>query len=325
MDSLALLLAPVDPALFFSKNDPDDPRMGDITLRDPGDFPGAARVALIGVPQDIGVERNGGRTGAAAAPDMVRAMLYRLTPYAGEGDSIPEGFLFDMGNIRCDGTLEEIHGRLAEVVRHVCSAGLLPVVIGGGHDITYAAASGVYDVHGALGVLNVDAHLDVRPPNPLRNSGTWFRMLIEEEKIATHGAVEFGIQSFANAEAHARWFREHGGRIMPLHEIRSLGFQKALSTALLMAGSGADHLYGTLDIDGVRAADAPGVSATMPDGLSGAEFLAAAYALGARPNIAALDLVELNPRFDRDNITAKLAAHAVMRFMLAVKRSKLKT
>ncbi len=319
MNSLALHLAPPDPALFFSRNDPDDPRMGDCTLREPDESPGAARVALIGVPQEIGVERNGGRAGAAGAPDAIRAMLYRLTPYDMlEGRSLPHGILLDMGNIRVDGELEEIHKRLTEVVRHICSAGLIPLVLGGGHDITYASAAGVHAVHGRLGMVNLDAHLDVRSPIPMRNSGTSFRMLIEEGRVVPGSFVEFGVQSFVNAESHVRWLREQGGHLMPLSQIRSLGFGSAVASALDRAGSGADATYATLDIDGVRASDAPGVSATMPDGFSAGELLEAARTLGCRPSVQALDIVEVNPRFDRDNSTAKLAAHAIMHFLAGV-------
>jgi formiminoglutamase len=310
------IVNPVDPALFFSKNDPLDPRMGDLVERDPARFPGEARAVLIGVPQDIGVARNGGRVGAAEAPNAIRAMLYRLAPFdVTLGRSIPRGFLFDMGNIRCDGELEEIHDRLTEAVREVCEAGLIPIVLGGGHDITYAAASGVHAAHGPLGLLNFDAHLDVRPPVPERNSGTSFRMLIDEGKLLPGNFVEFGIQSFANAEAHVRWLLEKGGRIITLDEVRARGFTTSLGTAYLIAGSGVAHVYGTLDIDGVSAASAPGVSAAMPDGFSASELLATARLLGRRSSTAALDIVEVNPRYDRDNITAKLAAHAVMQML----------
>ena len=67
-----------------------------------------------------------------------------------------------------------------------------------------------------------------------------------------------------------------------------------------------------------RCVHAPGVSATMPDGFTAAELLAAARALGADRSVAALDIVEVNPRFDRDNLTAKLAAHAAIRFVAGV-------
>lgn len=317
ISSLAPLVAPPEPRLFFTKNDPADPRMGDIISRDPNIIPESASVVLIGVPQDIGVQRNGGRAGAAAAPDAIRAMLYRLTPFdIASGRSIPDGFLHDLGNIRVDGELEEIHERLAEVVALLCRAGLIPLVLGGGHDTTYAAASGAYAAHGPLGMINLDAHLDVRPPNPLRNSGTSFRMLIEEGKLAPESFVEFGIQSFANAAAHAEWLTGMGGRIMTLDGIRERGFTESLRTAYEIASAGVTRCYGTLDIDGVRGAEAPGVSAVMPDGFSAAHLLATARLLGSRPAIAALDIVEMNPRFDIDDITAKLAAHAALRFVM---------
>lgn len=290
--------------------------MGDLVVRGPEKFPGDARVALVGVPQHIGVERNGGRVGAAAAPDAIRGMLYRLTPYdVATSQSLPPGFLVDMGNIVCNGELEEVHDRLTDVVKGICEAGLIPLVLGGGHDITYAAASGVHAAFGPLGLLNVDAHLDVRQPNPLRNSGTSFRMLVEEGKILPGNFVEFGIQSFANAESHIEWLTAQGGKIITLDEIRMHGFSTMLSSAHLNVASGVTQVYGTLDIDGVCGADAPGVSAVTPDGFTASELLTIARLLGRHPSTAALDIVEVNPSYDRDNLTAKLAACAAMEFM----------
>ena len=309
-------LVPPDESLFFSRNDPADQRLGDLVTRHPGAFPGDARVAIIGVPQDIGVARNGGRTGAAEAPDAIRRMLYRLTPYdVATGHSIEHGVIRDLGNIHCGGELEEIHARLTAVVSEVCRTGVVPIVLGGGHDTTYAAAAGVAAVHGALGMINADAHLDVRTANPLRNSGTSFRMLIDEGCIHPENFVELGIQSYVNAGSHVRWLVAQGARIITLDEIRAAGLQAQLAAALRIATAGARPLYATLDIDGVRASEAPGVSAPLPDGFTGAELLEIAMTLGRRPEIVALDIVEVNPRFDRDNMTARLAAHAVVRFI----------
>ncbi len=319
-EALPLLTAPADPELFFTRNDPADPRLGELTGRGVVDISESTRIALIGMPQDIGVQRNGGRPGAAEAPDAIRRALYRLTPYDVENDrSLPEGLIVDLGNIHCgEDELEVIHGRLARTVELVCRAGLVPVVLGGGHDTTYPAASGVCAVHGPLGLINLDAHLDVRPPNPLRNSGTSFRMLIEEGAIEPGHLVELGIQAHANSAEHVRWVRNNGGRIITLEETRARGFARSLSTAYLIASTGVKRVYGTLDMDGVRAADAPGVSAAMPDGLAAADLLAAASLLGLRGETAGFDIVEVNPRFDRDGITAKLAAHAVVRFAVGV-------
>ena len=312
-------LIPPDESLFFTRNDPDDPRLGELTVRDPGAFPGEALVAIIGVPQHIGVERNGGRPGASEAPDAIRRLLYRLTPFDIAADrSIEHGMIRDLGNVHCGGDLEQIHERVSEVVCQVRRAGVIPVVLGGGHDTTYASATGVASVTGALGMINVDAHLDLRPPNPLRNSGTSFRMLIEEGSLEAERFVEFGIQGYVNAAAHAEWLRALGGHIVPLEQIRSGAFSSHFSTALQTATTGGSPLYGTLDIDGVRSAEAPGVSAPLPDGFSGAELLEIASMLGRQPEIVALDIVEVNPRFDRDGATARLAAHAIVRFVAGV-------
>jgi formiminoglutamase len=309
-------LIPPDETLFFSRNDPDDQRLGDLTTRDPGAFPGDARVALVGVPQDIGVERNGGRIGASEAPDAIRRMLYRLTPYnVATGRSIPPGMIRDLGNIHCAGDLEDIHARLSAVVEEVVRAGVIPIVLGGGHDTTYGAATGVASTCGPLGMINVDAHLDVRLPNPLRNSGTSFRMLIEEGSVRAESFVELGIQPYVNSEAHVAWLKGRGARIITIDEVHAYGAHRQIDAALQIAKAGTRGLYGTLDIDGVRAAEAPGVSAPLPDGLTAGELLEIASALGRCTTTVALDVVEVNPRYDRDNATARLAAHAIVRFI----------
>jgi arginase family enzyme len=170
-----------------------------------------------------------------------------------------------------------------------------------------------------LGMINLDAHLDVRAPNPLRNSGTSFRMLIDEGSVRAESFVELGIQPYVNSERHLRWLTERGARIVTLDEVHAYGALQQIDAALQIATAGVDAFYGTLDIDAVRASEAPGVSAPLPDGISGRELLEIATALGRCPKTVALDVVEVNPRFDRDNATARLAAHAIVRFIEGVR------
>lgn len=317
--SLANHLVPASADLFFSRNDPNDPRFGDIVGRDASAITADVRVAIVGVPQDAGVDRNGGRIGAAEAPDAIRRWLYRLTTFDVEtGRALGAGTIVDAGNIRCDEELEGIHERLAQVVTELRRAGIVPVVLGGGHDITYATMTGAAAADGPLGAINLDAHLDVRPAAPLRNSGTPFRMLIEEGSLRADRFVEIGIQAFANAAEHVRWLLGKGGRIVTLDECRARGVTRVLATAWQSASADGVPVYASIDIDGVRAADAPGVSAAMPDGFSAEELLFAARQLGGRSATVGVDIVEVNPRYDRDGITAKLAAHAAARFIAAV-------
>lgn len=302
-----------NPDLFFTRNDPGDPRMGDLVLHGSDVVPASARVAFIGVPQEIGIVRNGGRPGAAAGPDAIRAMFYRLTPFnLDSGTSVPADAVIDLGDIECDGELEEIHDRLEQVVADARARGIFPIVLGGGHDITYPSARGGIGPGGLGGLVNVDAHLDVRPPSPLRNSGTSVRMLVEEGTVDGGRLVEFGIQSHANAQGHVEWLGAAGGTIVRLETVRATGFEEGFAAALEMAAMNGSDIHATLDIDGVIGASAPGVSAVMSDGLSPGEFLHAARMIGCHPSVVSFDIAELSPAFDRDGITARLAARAVM-------------
>ncbi len=71
----------------------------------------------------------------------------------------------------------------------------------------------------------------------------------------------------------------------------------------------------TFDLDAVDQAFAPGVSAPATGGMSAGLWLYAAYAAGRTPAVRSCDIVELNPRYDRDGQTAKLAAYTVWQVM----------
>jgi len=81
---------------------------------------------------------------------------------------------------------------------------------------------------------------------------------------------------------------------------------------------GGCHVYVTLDADAVRAADVPGVSAPNALGLPGEEVIDCAYLAGEMPSVASFDLVEINPRYDRDGQSARWAALAIWNFLIGL-------
>jgi arginase family enzyme len=290
--TIATLVRSPDPTLFFSRDNPADPRMGDLVLRGEDAATDETRVAVIGVPQHIGVLRNGGRGGAAFGPDAIRSMLYRLTAYdVGADRAIPARAVVDLGNVICQGELEEIHDRVERVVAEVRTRDWFPLVLGGGHDITYPVVRGSFGAGNGGGLVNIDAHLDVRPPGNGRNSGTSIYMLIDEETISAERTVEVGIQNYVNAADHARWFAGKGGTIVTLDEIRSRGFNETIAAAKEIAVAGAGPVHATLDMDSVTGASAPGVSAVLPDGLTPQEFVEAARQLAALPTVVSMGTI----------------------------------
>ena len=303
-DSLEALV-PADPALFYSRNDPNDPRMGERALRGPAGL-AQAEVALIGCPQDEGVRRNKGRVGAAQAPAEIRRALYRY-PVSEAHEGLR---LVDLGDIPLAATLEATHDALNAVVRLCLRQGLKVVVLGGGNDISFADCSALaMEVPDPL-AFNIDRHLDVRA-DAVRNSGTPYRQLLEGGFIKPVSFHEVGINSFANSLAYRRYVEGLGVGVHYLADLRERGVGAAVQA--MVAASAAAGIFFGFDMDVVEAAEAPGVSDPSPMGLTAKEICEIADVAARDPRTRVVEITEVNPTYDRDGITSKLAANVVMR------------
>ena len=299
-----------DPALFFRRDETGDPRLGEVVRHLPADY-SAARVVLLGCPQDEGVRRNGGRVGAAAAPDAIRDRLYRLVAPAGV---LQSGLLFDLGNTIIQPTLEETHAWQQQIVRRLIADSKIVISLGGGNDLSYPDASGLALTLPDVLAFNVDAHLDVRD-NPVRNSGTPYRMLLEEGFLSAADFYEMAYQPFAVAEAHLRYLVEKGATTISLRSLRERGLLHVFIH--ILHESAAKAIYWGIDLDAVISTEAPGVSAPNPTGMSGDELCEIAQLAGSEPRSRLIEFTEVNPAYDVDGRTCRLTAGAIWHFLAA--------
>jgi formiminoglutamase len=302
---------------------PDDPRLGEVTEFWQGDPVALApgRAVIIGFPQDEGVRRNGGRTGAAEAPNEIRRWLYRLTACdcqaAVQLTDLPP---LDLGNVRIAGELEATQAALAEVIAAVLRSGAIPIVLGGGHETAYGHFLGYVAERRRVGLINIDAHLDLRPPEDGKgHSGSPFRQALEHPLHPLPGEryICLGAQPHSVSRQHWLFAREHGCTVRWCSEVRHTLGQQFMDAYSRLATAGYG-VYVTLDADAVQTADVPGVSAPNLTGLSGVEMAACARLAGGSVQVASLDLVEINPRFDRDGQSARWAAQVVWNFLIGV-------
>jgi formiminoglutamase len=280
------------------------------------------RAALIGFPQDEGVRRNGGRPGAAEAPREIRRWLHQLTTWDGmtEIDLATDPPL-DLGNVRVSGTLEESQRALGDVVAAVVRSGAVPVIFGGGHETAYGHFLGYAATGVPVGIMNIDAHLDVRPcPDGRGHSGTPFRQALEHSTHPLPGQryVCLGAQPHAVSRQHWEYVRDRGGLVFWRDELQPSLAHNFAQQRDRLAGLGCQVLV-TVDADVVRSADVPGVSAPNPGGLSAQEVLAAARLAGRSPPVTSLDLVEINPSLDRDGQSARWGALLVWHFLVGLR------
>ncbi|HEY1860265.1 MAG TPA: formimidoylglutamase [Gemmataceae bacterium] len=297
----------------------DDPRLGEVVEFWNGapDAVQRGRAVLVGFPQNEGVRRNGGRVGAAEAPDAIRHWLYRLTPSDhSAGIDLSEHRPLDLGNVRVTADLEKSQQDLGLVIAVLLNAGAVPVVLGGGHETAYGHFLGYVAARRTVGIINVDAHLDVRPClDAGGHSGSAFRQALEHPTHALSHYVCLGAQPHAVSREHAGYVHERGGCIRWCAEVEN-GLAGHFDEACRRLANNGCQVYVTLDADAVCAAEVPGVSAPNPAGLRGLEVIACARRAGASTNVSSLDLVEINTRFDRDGQSARWAALVIWHFLV---------
>jgi formiminoglutamase len=301
-------LIPVEPELFFSKGDPSDVRLGEIVGRGPAAYARAA-VVLLGFPEDEGVRRNGGRVGAAAAPAAIRRCLYRMG--IAELEDLP---LVDLGDTPQAASLEERHALHQELVRRIIADDKLLIVLGGGNDVAYPDYAGLVAAVGPALAINVDAHYDVRADTP-RNSGTPYRQLIDEGRLPAKDYCVLGAQPFANSPIYTQFLADRGAQIIPLRGARARGIPATARGVLAASNAGA--IFWGFDLDVVNAAEAPGVSAPNPLGMSGEELVSLMELAGAERRTRLIEVSEVCPPHDIDQRTARLAAVGIWHALAA--------
>jgi formiminoglutamase len=307
-DELLTLTERPQTELFFSRHDAHDPRLGERVAHSRADYDDA-QVVILGCPQDEGVRRNGGRAGAAQAPDEIRRCFYKLTV-----NRLEHLRLFDIGSTIIQPTLEATHDRQRAIVERILSDGKTLIVLGGGNDLSYPDCGGLAQVAYPVVAVNVDAHFDVRA-DALPNSGTPYRQLLEDGAVFPECLYEMCSHPFANSPIYEAYLREKGAHIIPLAAVRADGIDMSF-TRILRQHPDA-HFFWGLDMDVVRASDAPGVSAPNPIGLAGDELCAIAALAGGHAGSRVLEITEVNPVYDIDQRTCRLAAVVLYSFLSA--------
>ena len=273
---------------------------------DEEDYPEATHV-MIGCPLDEGVRRNNGRAGAAEAPLGIRSQLYRLQSPKKSGIN-----LFDAGDIGETDPLEKAHDVLTETVSQFLKDNKKVIVLGGGNDISYADVRALAEVEKNISAINVDAHLDMRIADKM-TSGTPYRKLIEDGYLEAKHFYEFGIRPESNASFYLEDAENLGVHIYWLPQLIEKGVVKSFQKIVEMIDQRPFFLG--LDVDSVQAADAPGVSASSPTGFSGREVIQLIRLARQKENLKLFEITEVNPQFDIDNRTVKLAAQFIYKYL----------
>ena len=284
-------------------------------------YTGKLGLAFIGFCCDEGVRRNKGRTGAAKGPSSIRKELANLPCRFTQ-----EVHLFDAGDVFCENiSLEESQSLLSKAVSKILSLNLFPIVLGGGHEVAFGHYNGILDYlkqkndKPNIGIINFDAHFDLRPYPNGGSSGTMFRQIADicKEQELQYSYLCAGVQKHRNTVDLFKTADSLGATYILAREFVNSDNWHILE-ALDDFIKRQDHIYVTICSDVFSSAFAPGVSATQPLGIDPTKAVKFLNYILKSNKVISFDIAEVSPRFDQDNTTANLASALIFSMINAL-------
>jgi agmatinase len=243
-----------------------------------------SRIVILPVPVDrttsyVGGTRNGPREILQASSHM------ELWDEELGVDVHPAG-IFTLPEMELPfGELAPLMDEIQRVASEVLSRGKFLVTLGGEHSITPPLVAAAAATYPGVGVLQIDAHADLRDSymGTRQNHACAIRRTLEYAPV-----TQVGIRSMSTEEAAAvpslgtTIFYDHSMRRDPAWIDR-------------VVDSLPKRVYITIDVDGLDPAIMPATGTPEPGGLSWYEALALLRAIIERRDVIACDVVELSP------------------------------
>ncbi|MBS1487567.1 MAG: formimidoylglutamase [Bacteroidetes bacterium] len=240
-----------------------------------------AQIAILGVAEERGTHTN---QGTAQAPDEIRKKLYPLKKGTGSYNII------DLGNLNPGIDLEETYVRIREVCRMLLESNVLPIILGGSHDLDYGQYCGYEDMQKLISLLNVDAVLDLDDAkNAPASRQHIHKILLHEPNYLfsyTHLAHQtYLVDSFSTAVLEKLNFEAH-----------RLGQMRTNLAEMEPAIRHADLF--SFDVGAIKSSDAPGNAHAQPFGLTGEEACQICWYAGLNEKLSSAGFYEYNPHYD---------------------------
>jgi arginase len=273
------------------------------------------QIELIGAAWGLG----GADPGCAEAPAALAPLLAARLEACGV-PSLPGPMLRPLpSERRKQFAVSKLCGLLASAVADACRRDRLPCVLGGDHSCAGGTWSGVArTLHGALGLLWIDAHMDSHTPGTShtgRLHGMPLAWLLGQDDDPLYGLASgvllpehvciVGVRSFEPEEAER--LKRLGVRVFMIEEVERRGVDAVLDEAIGIVTTGTERFGVSIDLDVITPDEAPHVGTPVRGGLSSAPLARALERISALPALAAVELVEYSPRLDRDGGTARVA------------------
>ena len=255
-------------------------------------------LAIVGVAEDRNSENN---DGCRLGPDAVRGYLYRL--YGGSFSLR----VADLGNINPGHATEDTYFALRSTVDNLIRRNIVPVILGGSQDLTYAQFLGYKDLEQTINVVAVDSEFDLGNPDEDINNTSYLGKIILYQPNFLFNYSNIGYQTYLVDQNSLQMMNKLYFDVYRLGQVRD----KIEEAEPIIRQ--ADMI--TFDITAIKHSDAPANPNASPNGFYAEEACQMMRYAGMNDKLSSLGIYELNPQYDESGKTAHLAAQMIWCFM----------
>ena len=276
-------------------------------FEDPENFPSldGCLIAVIGVKEGRGSKYN---ESCDNGPDVIRKHLYKLW---GLGNLFQ---IVDLGNIEPGHTIEDTYYALSSTIEYLVKLNILPVIIGGGQDLTFANYKGYQNLEQLVNLVSIDNNFNLGFIDDDLDAQTYLSKIILYQPNYLFNYSNVGYQTYFVDPAAVELMQKL------FFDSYRLGLVRANMEQTEPIVRNADIV--SFDISSVRKGDAPGNFYAGPNGFSGEEFCQIARYAGLSDKVSSVGFYEYNPEFDNRESTAHLISQAIWCFLEGVSQRK---
>lgn len=263
------------------------------------DFPDLDGIdmAIIGVCEERNAENN---EGCSLAPNAVRQFLYKL---------YDTGFnlkVADLGNINPGHSTEDTFFALRSTVDNLIRKNIIPIIIGGSQDLTYAQFLGYKDLEQTINISAIDSVFDLGNPDEDITNTSYLGKIILHQPNYLFNYSNIGYQTYLVDQNSLQMMNRLYFDVYRLGQIRD----KIEDAEPIIRQS--DMI--TFDISAIKHSDAPANPNASPNGFYAEEACQIMRYAGMNDKLSSIGLYEINPKFDQNGKTAHLAAQMIWCF-----------
>ncbi len=275
---------------------------GDIIQKyqDEGHFPSLKGVslALIGVGEERAHVNN---QGCGEGVDVIRDYFYDLFP----GSYQPR--IADLGNLKRGHHISDTYYALTAVCSELLDQKIIPIIIGGTQDLTYANYRAYEDLGQIINIVAVDNQFDLGENDEELNSRSYLSKIILHQPNFLFNYTNLGYQTYFVDQDAVKLMNNL------FFDTYRLGNVRANMQDVEPMVRNADLM--SIDISAIRQTDAPGNRNATPNGFYGEEMCQITRYAGLSDKLSSIGFYEYNPAMDKGGQTAHLIAQMIWYFI----------